>query len=257
VAVKSRRQNEVKPARFFSGLQLIIFVVGFLIYRSFALPPLVATLQAEQMSLPTTASIISDKGVANGQAVKLSAYGRLTGNVNLATDASYFSLIARPTKCAGSWPKVGLAVDNNQILYTTLRGGGWKTVSAAKAAAKGPHSITISYVSASRQCAPTVYFDSVSIYGPTAVTPSPSVSLIASPSSVLIGQSTTLTWTAANAMACIASGGWSNEKPTSGSLSTGALNQTMIYTLTCSGTGGAASSSVTIKVSPLSATPAD
>jgi hypothetical protein len=66
----------------------------------------------------------------------------------------------------------------------------------------------------------------------------PSVTLAASPTTVAPAGSSTLTWSSANASACTASGGWSGAKPTSGSASTGALNATTPYTLTCAGAAG-------------------
>ncbi|MBI4919751.1 hypothetical protein HY838_00385 [Candidatus Azambacteria bacterium] len=80
----------------------------------------------------------------------------------------------------------------------------------------------------------------------------PTVSLLAAPSSIFEGQSSTLTWSSTNSTSCVASGAWSGSKPTSGS-------ETVIpspppsatYTLTCSGPGGSVSNSVTIDIAPL------
>jgi hypothetical protein len=66
----------------------------------------------------------------------------------------------------------------------------------------------------------------------------PTVTLIASPTAVASGGSSTLTWSAANATACTATGGWSGAKPTSGAQGTGALSATSSYYLSCTGPGG-------------------
>jgi hypothetical protein len=58
-----------------------------------------------------------------------------------------------------------------------------------------------------------------------------------------------LSWSATNASSCTALGGWSGSQPMSGNASTGALTNTTTYTLTCSGTGGSASQSITVNVS--------
>jgi hypothetical protein len=79
--------------------------------------------------------------------------------------------------------------------------------------------------------------------------PSPTVSLSASPGTVSGGSASTLSWSSTNATGCMASGGWSGSEPTSGSWSTGAMNATTTYTLTCSGAGGSASQSATVNVS--------
>src|SRR5271169_1760473 len=75
------------------------------------------------------------------------------------------------------------------------------------------------------------------------VPPPPTVSITASPASVISGQSPTLTWSATNATSCTASGGWSGPKSTSGTTSTGTLSANTSYILTCAGTGGSVSAS--------------
>lgn len=77
-------------------------------------------------------------------------------------------------------------------------------------------------------------------------TPAPTVSLSASPTSVVSGGSSKLIWSSTNATNCTASGSWSGSKSTSGSRSTGALTSNQFYTLTCTGTGGNGTTSVTI-----------
>jgi hypothetical protein len=80
---------------------------------------------------------------------------------------------------------------------------------------------------------------------------SPTVSLSASPGSLSSGSSAMLSWSATNASSCTASGGWSGSMAMSGSKSTGALTSSQTYTLACSGSGGSASQSVTVNVSPV------
>ncbi len=60
--------------------------------------------------------------------------------------------------------------------------------------------------------------------------------------------SATLSWTSSNADHCYASNAWSGSKGTSGSESTGILTSSRTYTLTCSGSGGSASDSVTVYI---------
>jgi hypothetical protein len=83
------------------------------------------------------------------------------------------------------------------------------------------------------------------------VAPSPAVTLTGTPSTVATGGSSTLTWSSTNATSCTASGGWTGAKATNGSQSTGALNATTNFTLTCSGQGGSATRTVTVTVTPL------
>ena len=79
-------------------------------------------------------------------------------------------------------------------------------------------------------------------------TPAASVNLSADPLSVLVGNQTTLTWSTSYASSCSASGSWSGSKPTAGtedvSIEATGDNQ---FTLTCSGSGGSGSDSVTVE----------
>ena len=76
----------------------------------------------------------------------------------------------------------------------------------------------------------------------------PTVTLNINPSQITPGQSATLGWSSANAASCSASGGWSGTKALSGSEIV-YPSVTTSYVLTCSGTGGQASTQATITVS--------
>ncbi len=82
----------------------------------------------------------------------------------------------------------------------------------------------------------------------TASKQTPLVTLTATPSSVQLGQSATLQWSADNANSCEASGGWSGAMSTTGSAETGALNDTTDFKLVCTGPGGDASQVVVVSV---------
>lgn len=95
----------------------------------------------------------------------------------------------------------------------------------------------------------------------TPLPPVPTASLSASPTSVVSGGSSTLTWSSTNATSCTASGGWSGSLATSGTFATGPLTVAAGYSLVCTGVGGtspAATASVVILPVPtatLSAAP--
>lgn len=76
----------------------------------------------------------------------------------------------------------------------------------------------------------------------------PAITLRAQPEQVPENGASTLDWTVANATRCQASGGWSGERPTSGSFGTGQLTQTTSYSLSCEGPDGNALASVTVEV---------
>jgi hypothetical protein len=68
------------------------------------------------------------------------------------------------------------------------------------------------------------------------------------PITIAYNTSATLSWTSSNATSCYASGGWSGSKSISGSESTGNLTSSKTYTITCTGSGGSVSDSVTVNV---------
>ena len=57
-----------------------------------------------------------------------------------------------------------------------------------------------------------------------------------------------LSWNTTNATSCTASGGWTGPEPTSGAVSTGAVDATTTYTLNCTGIGGSGSGLATVTV---------
>jgi len=80
-------------------------------------------------------------------------------------------------------------------------------------------------------------------------------SLSMSPSTLLLGASATLSWTAINTSSCTASGSWSGQQASTGTQTiTPTVAGTSTYTLTCAGSDGNVSSSVTLTVNaPFSA----
>jgi hypothetical protein len=78
--------------------------------------------------------------------------------------------------------------------------------------------------------------------------PRPTVSVDADPLSITTGQFSTISWSSTDATSCSASGGWSGTKVTSGSEVVYPTANTT-YSLTCTGSGGQATNSVTVYVS--------
>jgi hypothetical protein len=86
--------------------------------------------------------------------------------------------------------------------------------------------------------------------------PVPTVTLAATPASIVVGQSAALNWSSSNATACQASGAWTGAEPTSGMLSvTPGGTGTQTYTLACTGPGGSASASATLTVNATTPAP--
>jgi len=76
----------------------------------------------------------------------------------------------------------------------------------------------------------------------------PTISLSASSTTVAMNGSTTINWNSKRASSCTASGDWSGSKATSGSQTISALTTDSTFNLSCSGTGGNASDSVSVIV---------
>lgn len=127
-------------------------------------------------------------------------------------------------------------------------GGIWKQLALTFTV---PASITKAIVYQLLDKKGTLTIDDVTLVSATGTNPpptTPTVSISASPTSVVSGQASTLNWSASNATTCTASGAWSGSKATSGSQS---VNPTVssTYTITCTGSGASVSQSATISVS--------
>jgi hypothetical protein len=74
------------------------------------------------------------------------------------------------------------------------------------------------------------------------------VSLDSDPDYVLEGGTTTLSWESVGADQCVASGGWSGERSTSGTFTTGPITETTGYQLQCTGSAGSGLAMLTVQV---------
>lgn len=82
-----------------------------------------------------------------------------------------------------------------------------------------------------------------------ATPPTPTLVFNASPATLNLGQSVTLTWVATDASSCAASGAWSGAKAASGMETiTPTLTGDLVFTLACGGAGGDAIQSRTVTV---------
>lgn len=85
---------------------------------------------------------------------------------------------------------------------------------------------------------------------PPPVLPLPTVDLVATPLSVTTGSTSTLTWNTTNATYCLATGGWTGTKATTGT-SEVTVNATTTYTLACGNATGTTTDSVEVVVTPV------
>jgi len=251
----------------FSRRQLLIFALifavigGYVLWHTFAAAPQVASLEAEQMSLPQGAGLVSDSTASGGNSVMMTTNGTLSGTVNFPSSVNAVTIMAKGVQCQGA-PLINATLDGTTILTnTSISSTGWAAYTANASLNSGSHNFSISFTNAyskvkgkstNLQCTRKLYLDVSRFYGPNATTPAPTVTLSATPTTVTAGQASTLTWNSTDAdQGCTASGAWSGSQPASGSASTGAVNQTSTYTLTCTGAGGSASSSATVNVTTI------
>lgn len=74
----------------------------------------------------------------------------------------------------------------------------------------------------------------------------PVINFTASPTSIVQGGSTTVSWSATNAASCTASGDWSGAKATAGMEIISGLTSTSTFNLSCSGPGGSGNDSLVV-----------
>lgn len=76
----------------------------------------------------------------------------------------------------------------------------------------------------------------------------PTMTLGVSPTVVVSGSTSTISWSSTNATFCSASGSWSGNKATTGSETTASLTSNQTYTLSCTGPGGSVQASAGVNV---------
>ncbi len=78
----------------------------------------------------------------------------------------------------------------------------------------------------------------------------PIVTIYSNPQTIFQGQSSVLSWSSQNAASCFASGSWSGQQSTAGSLSVSPSLGFNTYTLTCSNSAGSNSAQASVNVLP-------
>ena len=82
--------------------------------------------------------------------------------------------------------------------------------------------------------------------------PGPIINFNASPTSVITGETLTLTWSTSNATSCSASGSWSGDKAVSGNETFVATKSgSLSFVLTCSSSSSSSSKTVSVSVNPV------
>lgn len=249
-ALKAKLPLQLQNPR---ALTLILFLIGFagvgsyLLVFSNAASVTLATIEAETMTLPGSAMIISDSAASGGQAIKFSANGIATGSFSLSAPATSLTVRAKGIQCKDS-PGFSVSIDGSPLGSKVVTSSTWTDFGFSRNMSAGTHSISITSTNYGtwKNCTRNLFVDKTSFIGETVTTPTPTVTLAANPMSVSIGGTSTLTWSSTNATNCTASGAWSGTRSIAGNTSTGILGASSIFTLTCTGSGGSATASVVV-----------
>lgn len=76
----------------------------------------------------------------------------------------------------------------------------------------------------------------------------PTVALVANPTVIGTGESTTLRWNSTHASSCSANGAWSGQRAPNGEIKVGPLQNKATFSLTCAGDGGNAMAMISVAV---------
>ena len=149
-----------------------------------------------------------------------------------STTLTWSTVEATGCTASGSWPTTGaIATSGSQtVTITTIGTNTYTLVCTNAAGASSTNYVTLTDASPA----------------------SPTLAL--SPSAIVLGQSTRITWSSVGATSCSASGGWSGTLPTSGSQTvTPAAGGTEAFSLSCAnalGTSAASTASLTVAAPP-------
>jgi hypothetical protein len=178
------------------------------------------------MNLTTTVLTESAASVLTGQSVTLTA--TVTGKTPVPTGNVEFD-------------------SQNGVLGTAPISNGSAKLPVPFSTA-GTYTVTASYKGDSANLTSTSTSQTILVSSPPAA---PTVTIRVAPSPIIVGQSSTLTWSSTNATACTASGAWIGAQPTAGSmLEMPASTGSIAYTLICSGAGRSANGTATLIVNP-------
>lgn len=201
--VKDRVRNLFRSNKSIAILFVVVFGVAGVItvIASRAATAPVARVEAESMTLPSGASLVTDSTASGAQAIRLTQNASsLSATVSLDKATDSLAIVAKGTKCKGAWPKMTVSVDNNIVLSTTVSTTSWRTHNVTKSLSSGTHSLSIKYDSGRSGCSDYLYVDtavfSATVSDPTPPPPSdttpPSVSLTAPANGATVSGSVTM-----------------------------------------------------------------
>lgn len=182
-SVKNKNRRNTSRSVFlplkFSKRQLIVFAIifgaigAYIIFRSMAATVTLATHEAETLTQPTGASIVSDASASGGKAILMTINGTANGTVSLSTAATQVSVKAKGTQCSGA-PQIVIKVDGTTIQTASVSSSSWTDYTATTSLATGSHSVSVSFTNDfnaykgkgnNLKCSRDLYVDKISFNG--------------------------------------------------------------------------------------------
>jgi len=141
------------------------------------------------------------------------------------------------TSCTASGYWFGSKLTSGTQLTDNIFSPRTYTITCVGPGGSASDSVTISLASGSSSITPT----------PWKSANSPMIFMLSTNPSIAVGETVAIVWSSVNTSSCMASGAWAGSRDVSG-VETVTPNQTSVYTLTCSGSGGSSDQSLTINV---------
>jgi Spherulation-specific family 4 len=140
-----------------------------------AAPPLLTTVSAETMTLPTGASSVRDRNADGGRAAQFTRNGAATASITTASPIASLTLTARGTQCSRAWPQLSLSIDGAVVLSATANRTAWTSYSVSGLdIPAGTHSVSLAAANTQRgNCERFLFADLLSVYGPETLPPPP------------------------------------------------------------------------------------
>jgi hypothetical protein len=162
-----------------------------------------------------------------------------TQTINLGTSGN-FDVILTDLQFPAKFQNLALVVSNDGAVLGKIYGGGTFTISAS------PGAYQLNFIAMPGANAAGVQ-QQYGLYGVQITNSLPVVTLTASPTTVVTGAATTLSWTTSYATSCTGSGGtFTGNQVTGSGMTSVSVTATTTYTLTCTGPGGSAMQSVVV-----------
>jgi hypothetical protein len=257
--MKDKSKKIIEKVMAHKHSHLIIFVAGFAVLGTL----LILNTQAATGTCSTTGVIgTTTHTISVPETAQYRLWVRMqvpdttnTNNTNGVrveiADSQCFTVTTTATNAVNQWQWVNSSATASTTAHITssLASGSGKSAKI-QGLKSGVKVDKVLLLKSDNTCVPSNTVTTTAQPGDNCLIPAPTVNISASPSSVVSGNTSTITWSTVNATACTASGAWTGSKSTGGTQITGILTANSTYTLTCTGVGGSTTQSTIVTVTP-------